>query len=161
MSALHLQRTRYRTQLTNQRSTAVNRVQKVLEDANIKLPSVVSSIQGVSTHVRPHHRFMLAELLTHMDGLNQKLAHLNERIKQQATPHEALIKRLDEIPGVGRHTAAILLAEIGCNVDPFPFEKHLASWACLCPGHNISANKRRTGARKEQKWLRAALAEAA
>lgn len=192
--------TRYRTQLTNQRSTAANRVQKVLEDANIKLSSVVSSMQGVSAremlaaiiegkddsaalaelakgrmrnkipelvealtgHVRPHHRFMLAELLTHMDELNQQLAQLNERIKQQTMPHEALIERLDEIPGVGRHTAEILLAEIGCNVDPFPSEKHLASWACLCPGNNISANKRRTGkTRKGQKWLRTALAEAA
>lgn len=192
--------TRYRTQLTNERSTAANRVQKVLEDANIKLSSVVSNIQGVSArqmleaiiegkddsealaelakgrmrnkipelvealtgHVRPHHRFMLAELLTHLDGLNQQLSQLNERIEQQTAPHAELIARLDEIPGVGKHIAEILLAEIGCNVDPFPSEKHLASWACLCPGNNISANKRRTGkTRKGQKWLRTALVEAA
>ena len=40
--------TRYRTRLTNERSAAVNRVQKVLEDANIKLSSVVTDIKGVS-----------------------------------------------------------------------------------------------------------------
>jgi transposase len=40
--------TRYRTKLTDERSAAVNRVQKVLEDANIKLSSVVTDIQGVS-----------------------------------------------------------------------------------------------------------------
>ena len=63
---------------------------------------------------------------------------------------------------MGKHTAQILLAEVGCTVDPFPSEKHLASWACLCPGNNISANKRHTGkTRKGQKWLRTALAEAA
>lgn len=192
--------TRYRTQLTNERSAASNRVQKVLEDANIKLSSVVTDVQGVSARqmlaaliagqedsvvlaelakgrlrnkipeleaaltgfVRPHHRFMLAELLAHVDGLDQQLAQLNERIEQETVVHAELITRLDEIPGVGKHTAQILLAEIGCTVEQFPTEKHLASWACLCPGNNISANKRRTGkTRKGQKWLRTALAEAA
>lgn len=192
--------TRYRTQLTNERSAAVNRIQKVLEDANIKLSSVVTDIQGVSARqmlaaiiagaedsealaelakgrmrkkipelgealtgfVRPHHRFMLAELLTHVDGLNQQLTQLNERIVQQTAHQSELLARLDEIPGVGKHTAEILLAEIGDTVAPFPSAKHLASWACLCPGNNISANKRRTGkTRKGQKWLRTALAESA
>jgi transposase len=192
--------TRYRTQLTNERSAAVNRVQKVLEDANIKLSSVVSDIQGVSArrmlaaiieetddsealaelakgrmrnkipelvealtgHVRAHHRFMLQELLEQVDGLNQRLQSLNQRIDQHTAPQAELIKRLEAIPGVGEHTAEILLAEIGSAVDQFPTDKHLASWACLCPGNNISANKRRTGkTRKGQKWLRTALAEAA
>ena len=192
--------TRYRTQLTNERSATVNRVQKVLEDGNIKLASVVSDIQGVSARrmlealiggqeesealaqlaqgrlrskipelvealtgqVRGHHRFLLAELLEHLDGLNQRLAQLNERIGQQTAPQAELIQRLDAIPGVGKHTAEILLAEIGHTVEQFPSEKHLASWACLCPGNNISANKRRSGkTRKGQKWLRTALTEAA
>lgn len=192
--------TRYRTKLTNERSAAVNRVQKVLEDANIKLSSVVTDIQGVSARrmleaiiggiedseelaemakgrlrnkipelvealagrVRDHHRFMLQELLEQVDGLNHRLRQLNERIDQLTAPQAVLIARLDAIPGVGEHTAEILVAEIGDTVDQFPTDKHLASWACLCPGNNISANKRRTGkTRKGQKWLRTALAEAA
>lgn len=40
--------TRYRRKLIEERSRTVNRVQKVLEDANIKLASVVSDMQGVS-----------------------------------------------------------------------------------------------------------------
>ena len=69
---------------------------------------------------------------------------------------------MDAIPGVGEHTAEVLLAEIGDTVEQFPTDKHLASWACLCPGNNISADKRRTGkTRKGQKWLRTALAESA
>lgn len=192
--------TRYRTQLTNERSASVNRVQKVLEDANIKLASVVSDIQGVSARrmleamiggqeesevlaelakgrlrrkipelvealtgqVRTHHRFLLQELLEHLDGLNQRLAQLNERIQQQTAAQADLIERLDAIPGVGQQTAEVLLAEIGHTIEQFPSPKHLASWACLCPGNNISANKRRSGkTRKGQKWLRTALTEAA
>ena len=192
--------TRYRTRLTNERSAAVNRVQKVLEDANIKLSSVVTDIKGVSARrmleaiiagtqdstemaemakgrlrskipelvealtgrVRAHHRFMLQELLQHVDELNRRLQQLNERIDQLTAPQALLIARLDAIPGVGEHTAEVLLAEIGDTVEQFPTDKQLASWACLCPGNNISADKRRTGkTRKGQKWLRTALAESA
>jgi transposase len=40
--------TRYRTTLTDDRSREVNRVQKVLEDANLKLASVATNVMGVS-----------------------------------------------------------------------------------------------------------------
>lgn len=40
--------TRYRTTLINERSAEVNRLQKVLEGANIKLASVASDVMGVS-----------------------------------------------------------------------------------------------------------------
>jgi transposase len=40
--------TRYRTRLVQERSRTVNRVQKVLESANIKLSSVATDIMGVS-----------------------------------------------------------------------------------------------------------------
>ena len=40
--------TRYRTRLLGERASAANRLQKILEDANIKLASVASNVQGVS-----------------------------------------------------------------------------------------------------------------
>ena len=40
--------TRYRTKLSDERKSEVNRIHKVLEDANIKLGSVASDIMGVS-----------------------------------------------------------------------------------------------------------------
>ena len=40
--------TRYRTRLIEERSRAVNRLQKILEGANIKLTSVASDVMGVS-----------------------------------------------------------------------------------------------------------------
>jgi transposase len=50
--------TRYRTKLVQERSRTVNRVQKLLEGANIKLSSVVSDVRGVSAQA------MMAELCT-------------------------------------------------------------------------------------------------
>jgi transposase len=49
--------TRYRTKLVEERSAEVNRVQKILEGANLKLASVATDIMGVSA------RAMLAALL--------------------------------------------------------------------------------------------------
>jgi len=40
--------TRHRTKLTGQRTSVVNRLHKVLEDANVKLSSVISDLLGVS-----------------------------------------------------------------------------------------------------------------
>jgi transposase len=40
--------TRHRTKLTSQRTSVVNRIHKVLEDANVKLSSVISDLLGVS-----------------------------------------------------------------------------------------------------------------
>ena len=192
--------TRYRTRLIAERSSASNRLQKILEDANIKLSSVATDIQGVSARamlaamidgetdvtqladlargrmrskipdleaalsgsIRQHHRFMWREVLYHLDELNERLTTLDTQIRQLTAPYERIIQQLDAIPGVDRRTAEVILAEIGPNVTPFPTAQHLASWACLCPGNNISGNKRRTGkTRHGQNWLRAALVEAA
>jgi transposase len=192
--------TRYRKRLVEERTSASNRLEKILEDSNIKLSAVVSHIQGVSARVmiealirgetdtaavaelakgslrnkipeleaalvgkiRDHHRFMWRELLYHLDELNLRIAAINDRIAEYVAPYENLIARLDAIPGISRWTAEIILAEIGPDVSAFPSAHHLASWACLCPGNNISANKRRSGkTRRGQNWLRPALVEAA
>jgi hypothetical protein len=44
------ERTRYRTTLARERAAEVNRLQKVLEGANLKLASVVTEITGASGH---------------------------------------------------------------------------------------------------------------
>lgn len=192
--------TRYRTRLTGERTATANRLQKILEDANIKLASVASNVRGVSArdmleamirgetdaaeladlargrlrnklpeleaalsgHVRDHHRFMWREILIHLDQLNERLAAVDDQIRELTASYEPIIQRLDAIPGIDRRTAEVILAEIGPDVTPFPTAKHLASWACLCPGNNISGNKRRSGkTRRGQNWLRAALVQAA
>ena len=72
--------TRYRTSLVQERSRAINRLQKALEDTNIKLASVVSDLVGASA------RDVLAALLegeTDVKVLAQ-LARGNMRSKREA-----------------------------------------------------------------------------
>ena len=51
--------------------------------------------------------------------------------------------RLDEITGVGRTAAQVILAEIGTDMGRFPTAGHLASWAKFTPGVKESAGKKK------------------
>jgi transposase len=73
--------TRYRTKLTDERTAEVNRVQKVLEGANIKLSNVVSSVVGVSA------RAILEGLVGGVED-TQELAALARGKLRRATPEQ-------------------------------------------------------------------------
>jgi transposase len=192
--------TRYRTTLIQERANEINRLQKVLEGANLKLSSVATDILGKSGRAildalvggtaeaaalaqlargrmrekipqleqalagqfSAHQRFLIAQQLAHIDFLDASLERVSAEIAERLRPFASELERLQTIPGVGRRTAEILVAEIGVELTRFPSAAHLASWAGLCPGHDESAGKRRSGrTRKGSPWLRTALVEAA
>jgi transposase len=192
--------TRYRSALVRERTAEINRLQKTLEGANIKLASVVSEVTGVSARamlaeliagsedaaalaelaqgqlrrkidaltqaltgrMSAHQRFMLAQHLARIDELEAHIAEVGVEIAERLRPFEAELAILDSIPGIGRWSAEVLLAEMGPDMRRFPTAGHLASWAGMCPGHHESAGKRRSGkTRKGSPWLRVTLTEAA
>ena len=71
--------------------------------------------------------------------------------------------RLDEIPGIGPKTAAVIIAEIGINMTRFPTPGHLASWARFAPGIKSSAGKNKGNGSTEHgnRYLARAIGEAA
>jgi transposase len=96
--------TRQRTQLVRHRATACNRIQKVLEDANIKLASVAADILGVSG------RAMLEALINEVDDpaelaelargrMRSKLPALREALRGQVRDHHRfqLQELLDQV----------------------------------------------------------------
>jgi transposase len=192
--------TRQRSQLVADRARVANRIQKVLEDANIKLASVATDILGVSGRamleamiagesdpalladlakrrlraklpelrqallgkVTDHHRFLLRTLLEQVDSLQRLIASYSARIEEEMAPFVSARDRLQTIPGVDRRTAECMIAELGNNMDQFPSEGHLASWAGLCSGMNESAGKKRSSkTRKGSRWLRQTMVQAA
>jgi len=48
---------------------------------------------------------------------------------------------LTAIDGIGSLTAQVILSEVGTDMQPWPTEKHFASWLGLCPDHRISGGK--------------------
>jgi transposase len=175
--------TRMRSTFVKERATLVNRLQKVLESANIKLASVASDVDGVSGkmilqaliadettpeqmaelaqgklrrkrdllsrslqgRIKPHHRFVLSELLLQIDGLEETIKKFDEQIREYCHPFEEVVVLLDTIPGVARRTAEVIVSEIGVNMNRFPTANHLASWAGVEPGNNESAGRRLSG----------------
>jgi transposase len=192
--------TRQRSQLVADRARVANRIQKVLEDANIKLASVATDVLGASGRamleamirgeedpelladmakqrlraklpqlrqallgkVTDHHRFLLRTLLEQVDALEKLVARYSERIDEAMAPFAQARDRLQTIPGVSQRTAECMIAELGVQMDQFPSEGHLASWAGLCSGLNESAGKKRSSkTRRGSRWLRQTMVQAA
>jgi transposase len=171
--------TRYRADLVGVRTAEKQRVEKLLEDAQIKLSVVASDIFGVSGramlaalvagerdpkalaqlarsrmraklgqleeaftgHFSDHHGFLLATMLGRIDQASADIAELEAKIEEEIGPFAPAVDRLDEICGVGRTAAQVIIAEIGTNMGRFPTPGHLASWAKFAPGVKQSAGK--------------------
>jgi len=124
-----------------------------------KLPALRQALLG---RFRPHHAFLAAQLLAHLDYLEEAVGTLGGEIERLLAPFAAALERLDSIPGVNQRTAEVIIAELGVDMQAFPSPAHLASWAGLCPGNNESAGKRRSGRTvKGSRWLRSLLVQVA
>ncbi len=111
-------------------------------------------------------RFVLAELVKRVEELDAALARVNEEIKREVETSEnpflgKAIELLQTIPGVGERVAQVIVSEIGVDMKRFPTERHLSSWAGICPGNHESGGKRKSGkTTKGNGALRTALVQA-
>jgi len=95
--------------------------------------------------VQPHQQMILKSMLDHIDQLSELITKLDTEIETRMSEDVELVEALDEITGVGKVSAQTIIAEIGTDMDRFPSENHLSSWACMSPGSNESAGKKKSG----------------
>ena len=123
-----------------------------------KLPALREALQG---RFRPHHAFLLTQILSKIEFLEEVIEHLTAAIDEHVRPFEADLARLMTIPGVARRNATTIFAETGGDMTRFPSAAHLCSWAAICPSQHESAGKRRSGKLRDgNRYLRGALIEA-
>jgi transposase len=124
-----------------------------------KLPDLRRALGG---RVKPQHLVLIERILAHLDFLEQSIAQVQDAIDQALAPFEEAVGLLDGLPCVGRTAAAAMVAEMGTDMSRFPTDKHLTSWAGVCPGNKQSGGKRLSGkTTKGTPWLRAVLGEVA
>jgi len=113
-----------------------------------------------SERFSPAHRFVAAEVLAHIEELEQRIARMDQYLLEGLKEYEALLTLLQTIPGIDRQGAAMLLVEIGADMSVFSSAEHIASWVGICPGNNESAGKRKSGRiRRGNPWVRRLLCE--
>ena len=123
-----------------------------------KIPQLMDALQGYLTETT---RWLLRQQLHRVAELDAAIAELDAKIEEVGRPFAEVLTLLDEIPGVNRRVAQILISEIGIDMSRFPTSHKLAAWAGMSPGNNESAGKKKSGkTRKGCSWLRAALVEA-
>lgn len=191
---------RYRKSLVEERARELNRLEKTLQGANIKLSSVVSDINGKSSrnilnalvgdgltqenvdallkgslkekrneilhfcdgYLSPLQRKLVRAILDHIDDMTKRIEDIDDIINGQMKDYEDAIQKLEEMPGIGRRSAEVILAEIGLDMSRFPTAGHLAAWSGLAPGNNESAKKRKSGrSRKGNPTLKTTLIQSA
>ena len=182
-----------------------NRIHKVLQDANIKISSVLSDVFGetgksilnqiignqciteefiyslyegrgksklkstpmemyeaLNGKIRGHHVILLGMHNSNIVFLEKQINELEKEIDILLQKERDSLELLETIPGISKISASSIIAEIGTSMDVFKTEKHISSWAGLCPKNNESAGKKkRSGIKSGNNWLRSMLCECA
>jgi transposase len=83
-----------------------------------KLPALQEALAG--RFRTDHHGLLVAQILAHVDYLDEAIAMLSARIQQVIAPFVEQVALLDNIPGVDRRAAEVIVAEIGPDKGPVP-----------------------------------------
>lgn len=101
------------------------------------------------------HLFVLSEIMAHIEELEARMGRFEQALLEGLSAWTPQLNILQTIPGIDRMGAAMLLVEIGTDMQSFGCAERLASWIGICPGNNESAGKRKSGkTRKGNAWVR-------
>ena len=135
--------------------------QQVIKLASRRLKAsreeILDALQG---ELSASHRFVLDELMRHIEEIEARISRFDARLLEGLESERDTLALMQTIPGIDQIGAAMLLVEIGADMDAFGSADRLASWVGVCPGNNESAGKRKSGhTRKGNPYVRRLLCE--
>src|SRR5262249_45691385 len=72
--------------------------------------------EALTGRVTAHHRFMLENLLRHIEFLDDAIATCDRHMERLTAPKAAALAQLDSIPAVARGTAEAIIAALGSDL---------------------------------------------
>ena len=151
-----------RQQCRYRRKVVADRVEDILPKRTSHMTDKLEPIAR-TLEARPSNNALwrLGSLLQDFDSANECFQELDAMVAEGLQAWERELDLLQTIPSIARSRAHAILVELGPEpTKVFPDPASLAVWACVCPGNNESAGKRRSGrVRAGNAALRASLTE--
>jgi transposase len=107
---------------------------------NTKRVEIRKALEG---RISDRHRFLLKQIQSHINWIEGQINEIDAQIVAAMVPYKTEWQLIQTIPGINEMSAAMLLAEIGTDMDCFGNKKRLSSWAGMSPGNNESAGKKK------------------
>jgi transposase len=124
-----------------------------------KRDDLILALEG---RMNDHHRFLIGQLLDHIEDLDHRIQTFDDRIEALSAPFKKAVVIADAMPAISTTAAHALISEIGIDMNRFPTHGHIASWLGVCPGNNQSGGKRLSGrTTKGNVYARAVLVQCA
>jgi len=116
---------------------------EVLNPASRRLKATREELSdALQGELTANHRFILDEIMRHIEETEARIARFDARLLEELKDEHNKLALLQTLPGVDLIGAAMLLVEIGTDMDAFGSADRLSSWVGICPGNNESAGKR-------------------
>lgn len=100
-------------------------------------------IRALTGRITKHHSFLIRQALDHICDMGRIIQNIEKEIEAITCKYSEEIDLLQTVPGVSSTVAAVVLAEIGADMNQFPSDQHISSWAGLSPGSYESAGKKK------------------
>jgi len=124
-----------------------------------KIPQLHQAFAG---SISEHTQTLIAIQMEQMNRLEATIAQADLKIATKVESRNAVLERLDTIPGVNVRLAVDILAETGDDMSAWATHRQFAAMAGVCPGNYISAGKRlKNRSRQGNPYLKTMLVQAA
>ena len=143
---------RLRAQWVTTRTARINTLHGLLGEYGIALAKgprqILTRVGGLladaEAPIPARLRRLLAEALEEIRTLKTRVAAVDREL-ETAAKDDAILTRLQTVPGAGVLTATALVATVG-SIHSFRRGRYLASWLGLTPREHSSGSRRRLGA---------------